>query len=59
MAEYNGFSSLFDVLISCVRLKDQVQPEELGVVLLAAFAAVNVPPYGDLGPSPESGDLGM
>jgi len=28
----------------------------IGVVLLAAFAAVSVPPYGDLGPSPGSGD---
>lgn len=30
----------------------------LGVVLLAAIAAVNVPPYGDLGTSPGSGDSG-
>jgi len=31
----------------------------IGVVGLAAFAAVNVPPYGDLGTSPGSGDSGI
>ena len=31
----------------------------MGVVLLAAFAAANVSPYGDLGPSPGSGDSGI
>lgn len=31
----------------------------IGVVLLAAVAAASAPSYGDLGPSPESGDSGM
>ena len=30
----------------------------IGVVVLAAFAAVDVPPCGDLGPSPGSGNSG-
>lgn len=31
----------------------------IGFVVLAAFAAVTVPPYGDLGSSPGSGDSAM
>ena len=43
MAEYNGFSSLFDALISCVRAKDQVQPEENIEILEGATLATGVP----------------
>ena len=31
----------------------------IGVILLAAFAAVDVPPSSGLGPSPGSGDSGI